>query len=747
MDQTTTALLRDTTAEFMQTLRSQAARRIHCRTRSLDSAATFCTEYFHRLETWSYCGTSRGSGSWSQTNGALVRPPAIEEGTVFGSPAARVGGGDDLEDVDAVVEDEIARAKLIVRQSTDLPAKTRNHLTGALGEMDNRLRDHRLFLGIVGEFSSGKSTLINALSRNPYLATSVLPATTQAPTVIAAGLRDDAEVFRTDGQYLTFLHDGLGIDGLLSIWLQKDATVQHGRAALREFVMSHSADERLDGDVQQVNVFCTDPGFHQGFAIVDTPGINAEGKIAHVELTRRAMRELCDAVVVVAPANAPLSSTLMSFIRQELLPVAHRLVFVLTKIDLVRERERDAVVRHTRAVLTRELGLDDPVVLPLSALVFMDTLSGDSRDESDPLASAFLETEGTILAFLRANRRLILLENLLSLLAAFHDDLQAALRRLGSNYRKQHKQIVEARIPDLNSCVANWTSEYCAKVREAVASPTKRFGREVSEARRKPVMQIRRDASAATTKKKLQAVLSSASDSAVRNGASAVDDACKELIAAVSAACEQVHEEFFEEFENVYARLAPCTQEAVPALGRDSSMRERLAELRSSKTPPVLGKLSSAIKKDGYFQAGGAIAGATLGAVVAGPIGFFVGGFLGSKVRNVFGPSLDELRSEGLRQIEPLIEQQMDAIEDRAQGFGERVARDAEKAVDEMVAVYIGVYEKLVEQVIEEDERKNAELTVKQEDTARVLKRLSGSRKRLKELADRLRCQRNVGYA
>jgi len=714
---------------------------------ALDPAATFCAEYFQRLETWTYRGTSRGSSFWSQTNGALVRPPAIDEGTVFGSPAAGGGGGDDLEDIDAVVEDEISRAKFIVRQSTDLPAKTRSRLTGALGEMDDRLRDPRLFLGIVGEFSSGKSTLINALSRNPYLATSVLPATTQAPTVIAAGLRDDAEVFRTDGEYLTFIHDGLGMYGLLSRWLQEDATVESERAALRQFVTSHSADESRDGDVQQVNVFCTDPGFHQGFAIVDTPGINAEGKVAHVELTRRALRDLCDAVVVVAPANAPLSSTLMAFIRQELLPVAHRLVFVLTKIDLVRDRERDAVVRHTRAVLTRELGLDDPVVLPLSALVFMDTLSSDGRDESDPLASAFLASEGTILAFLRANRRLIMLENLLSLLAAFHDDLRAALRRLRNKYRKQHTQIAEARIPDLNSCVANWTSVYSAKAREAVASPAKRFGREVSEARRKPVMQIRRDSSAAKTKKKLQTVLSSASDNALQNATQAVDDACRDLIATVAGACEEVHEEFFREFEGVYARLAPCTQETVPALGRDASMRERLAELRSSERPPVLSRLSSAIKKDGYFQAGGAIAGATLGAVVAGPIGFFVGGFLGSKVRNVFGPSLDELRNEGLRQIEPLIEQQMDAIEDKAQGFGERVARDAEKAVDEMVTVYIGVYERLVEQVIEEDERKKAELTVKQEDTARVLKRLSGSRKRLKELAERLRRQRNVGYA
>ncbi len=700
---------------------------------SLGIAAAKCLSYFSRLERWTYFGTTRGAAVPRPRNGGMVRPPPAQSdlplfagGSIYDGPHELMGR------IDELIEAELSNARDVLHRSQDLPGKAQEGLGRSLHEVDERRRDHRLFLGIVGEFSSGKSTLINALTRNPLLATSVLPATTQAPTVITAGIRDDAEVFMACGQYATLLHDGVGIKELMRQWLRADTSTIADLSIVQDFVVKHTADEKMDGEVQQVNVFCCNPSFHRGLAIVDTPGINADGKAEHVERTRTALRDLCDAVIVVAPANAPLSETLLSFLIQELDAVKHRLVFVLTKADLLRPRDRDAVVQHTEAVIRRELGIQTPSVLPVSALEFIESMSAADASE---LSKGFLEAESAILAFLRSNRRLILLENLLTLVGSFNEDLRAALRRMKSKYRKQHAHLVEARVPDLASSIAAWKTEYVAKLHGETAQSVRTFRRRSSESTKSPLKELRSAVSSANSKKALQGVFKNAIREAESKAASAVDRECATYIGELVVACTRIHEAFFEQFQTVYARLRPCSQASVPELAMDACMEDQLRALRRDTTTPIVGRLDSAVKKDGYFQAGGMIAGAAIGAAVAGPVGFFVGGFLGSKVRNFFGPGLDELKRDGLRQIEPIIEKQMDELEDAASGFADDVVARAEKAVHVMIHAYAVEYERLAEQLIEEDAQKKAELTLKQEETDRSLERLSASKRKLQNMA------------
>ena len=707
---------------------------------SLDGSASKCLSYFRRLERWTYFGTTRGSNVPRTRNGGMVRPPRADvDLPLFASTSSYDGPHEQMGQIDAALEAELSNARDVLRRSQDLPKKAQEALGRSLREIDERRRDHRLFLGIVGEFSSGKSTLINALTRNAVLATSVLPATTQAPTVIAAGIRDDAEVFMADGRYVTLLHDGVRLDRLMRQWLIGDTLAGDELSVVRDFVVRHTADEKMDGEVQQVNVFCCNPSFHRGLAIVDTPGINAEGKATHVERTRTALRDLCDAVIVVAPANAPISATLLSFLVQELGTLKHRLVFVLTKVDLLRPHDRDAVVRHTEAVLRRELGIEEPSILPVSALEFIDSMTSTQETEASDLSKGFLEAESAILDFLRSNRRLILLENVLSLVGAFNEDLRAALRRMKTRYRKQHKRLIEAQLPDLASSIAAWKTDCQAKLHSETEQSVRTFRRQSSESTKSPMKELRSAVASANNKKALHEILKGAIARSVSKAAGAVDSACSAYVGEVVRASTRIHKAFFEQFLHVYARLAPCSQDALPELRMESCMEDQLRSLHPDSNAPIVGRLDSAVKKDGYFQTGGVIAGAAIGAAVAGPVGFFVGGFLGSKVRNVFGPGLDELKRDGLQQIGPIIEKQMDALEDAASGFADDVAVRADNAVDVMVGAYAVEYERLADQLIEEDEQEKAKLLLKEEETDRTLRHLSTSKKKLQRLAASVR--------
>src|SRR5436305_140273 len=72
-------------------------------------------------------------------------------------------------------------------------------LARRLTQIRERREDANLYLAVIGEFSSGKSTLINALLRENLLPTSVVQATTAAATVLRAGPRRTVVAVDKDG--------------------------------------------------------------------------------------------------------------------------------------------------------------------------------------------------------------------------------------------------------------------------------------------------------------------------------------------------------------------------------------------------------------------------------------------------------------------------------------------------------------------------------------------------------------------
>src|SRR5258707_692448 len=66
----------------------------------------------------------------------------------------------------------------------DLGGERRRQWTNALGKIKARQEDQNLYLAVVGELSSGKSTLVNALIGAPLLPADSPPATTAATTLV-----------------------------------------------------------------------------------------------------------------------------------------------------------------------------------------------------------------------------------------------------------------------------------------------------------------------------------------------------------------------------------------------------------------------------------------------------------------------------------------------------------------------------------------------------------------------------------
>src|SRR5690606_8045857 len=111
--------------------------------------------------------------------------------------------------------------------------------------------------------------------------------------------------------------------------------------------------------------------------VIDTPGFSVTDA-GHRELAEEAARQ-ADVALVVVPAVAALSMTLVDFLTGPLRDHHDRCAFVLTKLDLLDEDEHPETVEVVTHRL-RELGFAAPVLLPCApGRALTDALAREAR--------------------------------------------------------------------------------------------------------------------------------------------------------------------------------------------------------------------------------------------------------------------------------------------------------------------------------------------------------------------------------
>jgi predicted GTPase len=164
--------------------------------------------------------------------------------------------------------------------------------------------DHALRVVVFGEFSVGKSTLINALLGRPLLAASLRP-TTGVPTEVRSGA-DEVKIIFRDGRQRQISFDEAKTYSDLGV------------------------ENRARDDVERIIISTQGGPLRQGIALIDTPGLLDKDR-----QTARARHEVAaaDIVLLVLGAVKLLSQTERSFaidwltdeLRKPVVPVVNRL--------------------------------------------------------------------------------------------------------------------------------------------------------------------------------------------------------------------------------------------------------------------------------------------------------------------------------------------------------------------------------------------------------------------------------------
>jgi small GTP-binding protein len=237
-----------------------------------------------------------------------------------------------------------------------------------------RLEQERFHLVVLGEFNHGKTTFVNALLGAPVLPTGVTPTTAVIHHVVH-GSSPAAKTVSEDGG-----SRGLNVEEVADY-------VVGGKAA---------AD-----NVRYLEIDYPASILEGGVVLVDTPGVNdlnsTRAEITYSYLPR------ADAILFLLDAGQILKESERAFIANKLLSQSKdKVIFVINKIDLLDEEEREEALAYARMHLSKLVA--EPKVYAVSA---QRALEGDAEGGGLAKLSQELKT------YLTDERGRVLLDNAL----------------------------------------------------------------------------------------------------------------------------------------------------------------------------------------------------------------------------------------------------------------------------------------------------------------------------------------------
>jgi len=279
-----------------------------------------------------------------------------------------------------------------------------------------RLAAGRFQLAVIGQFSRGKTTLMNALLGEAYLPTGALPMTSVVTTV-RYGTRARALV-RSHAAALP---------------------VEVPVAEVARFVARASAD-RARMRVASVEVEIPAELLRLGFEFVDTPGVGS-AIAANTAATLRYLPR-ADAVVFVTGFDSALTRAEADFLTTAA-GQAGKLFLVINKRDLVSDADAAEVTGYVRRWARDSLPAE-PTVFGISALQALEGATG--RDPGLLAASGIGPLRDALTQFLTAEQGRVALANITAAAAGLVARQQRDLRagRLAGGDRPGHASAVTA---------------------------------------------------------------------------------------------------------------------------------------------------------------------------------------------------------------------------------------------------------------------------------------------------------------
>ncbi len=270
----------------------------------------------------------------------------------------------------------------------------------SLIKLKENVENGKFEIVVVGEFSSGKSTLLNALMHKK-----MLPSFTEETTAAVTFLRHSTENPNPNSAGVVLYNNGTQaiIPNLELKTIEQFVSTRGDKG--------DNDEDKIAKTVESVHLFFDSELLKNGVMLVDSPGLNGVAE-NHREITERQI-EKSHACIFVFNGDHPGTKTDFEFLKH-LKCKSNNIFFVINKIDAIKKSEgetKEGVVNKLRKIYREKFPEETtiPVIYPISASAALA-----SRDESaDFHAGEYADTPQKKAEFLNISALPIFEERLL----------------------------------------------------------------------------------------------------------------------------------------------------------------------------------------------------------------------------------------------------------------------------------------------------------------------------------------------
>ena len=274
-----------------------------------------------------------------------------------------------------------------------------------------KIRDTKLYLALVGEFSSGKSTFINALLGFRLLKEAVMPTTACATYIKSGGNILTIDVTFFDGGKF---HSTAADFGSVAYYLF--SKYNRNYTSIQSVIEDITSEQTIAKTVKNLQITIPNAKIPRNIVLIDTPGFNP-GAVSvdnHYEITKYIVENVADAALILTPQEQAMSATLIRFLNETLHRCLHRCSFVITKMDNLPTEHRSNTIQYAHQRITADLNITTPHLYAESAITMLPVKKIPLEKQADWtfFQNEFKKFESTIWEVLQRNKEVVLKEHI-----------------------------------------------------------------------------------------------------------------------------------------------------------------------------------------------------------------------------------------------------------------------------------------------------------------------------------------------
>lgn len=540
-----------------------------------------------------------------------------------------------------------------------------------LKEIEDKQNDKCLNLSVIGEFSSGKSSFINALLGEDMLVSSVLQGTTVVNTLIEYSPKMVIEV--------TF------VDGKDNFKLFPDK-ISDLREKLSYITTDNSSYARR---IDMVKVGFPAELLKSGIRIIDTPGTNSL-QSWHEEVTRRALRTISDVSVVLTDATHPLPETLLAFMDENIADLYAQCALVVTCIDLVPKKEHEGVLSYIKKKMSALPKGDRALVVPYCAPAVIGERKGEILIErkQEEMAEMSMESAVEIYHHLGHHRRIAQIKKLISLAGDLYNSLDGNMSKQAEALQKELNILKRSKKAPLSEFLKSQERCLTQKMIFEMSDLYKLLENDIKKTQAIITVSLNRSIKEQKTLEGIKGLMTN-------DFANKCKSECK-IMEELSVKYGNFQIQIFEKYMQQFRRAFREEFENLRIFQMEISSKDLALPTLAIITPDSLSSVKNMVKeqvsKEDWSFWGGAAAGAVIGSMIAPGVGTVIGGILGFFGGGFMAPDTEKVKSDTISKAAPVIRNFLNILKDDILDKFEKNTDSLKREIELQLNAYLNRY-------------------------------------------------------